>query len=637
MSDTESNKSKTEPKTESKAEAKADTKAEGFSGLGLAEEIVAAVTALGYEEPTPIQREAIPILIQGRDLLGQAATGTGKTAAFALPMIQRIAMDPEARRMVCGLILVPTRELSMQVAEAVHKYAKGFGLHVLAVYGGAPMFPQIKSLQRGSEIVVATPGRALDLIRRGAMVLDGLKVLALDEADEMLDMGFAEDLDAILEAMPKVRQTALFSATMPARIKQISNRHLNNPARVAIEAQKPAAGSLPKVRQVVYSVTRSNKPMVLSRVLDVESPAAAIVFCRTRIEVENLCETLSAHGHRAEPLHGGMQQRERDRVMKSFRGGNTELLVATDIAARGLDIDHLSHVVNYDVPAAAEDYVHRIGRTGRAGREGVAITLAEPREHRLLRSIEQMTKQRLEIGTVPTVADLRARRLDLTRASLREAILAKEFDDVRVVVETLSQEFDVFEIAAAAVKLVHIANTGKGDDAELATGNSGSFQGGNSGGNYGGNSGGNYGGGSGGRSSKGGHGGSFSQRDDSRSGPSPRKDRGAGSHESFEVPSGGSEVAPPRTGGGKSRATRGPTMRIFIGAGRQSGVRPADLVGSIANEAKISSGELGAIEIADRFSLVEVPEAAADRIIAALRATTIRGKKVTVRLDRDGK
>jgi ATP-dependent RNA helicase DeaD len=546
----------------------------GFAGLGLADELVAAVVALGYEEPTPIQREAIPLLIQGRDLLGQAATGTGKTAAFALPMIQRIAQDPQARKVTSGLILVPTRELSMQVAEAVHKYAKGFGIHVVAVYGGAPMFQQIRALERGAAIVVATPGRALDLIRRQNLVLDELKVLALDEADEMLDMGFAEDLDAILNATPEGRQTALFSATMPARIIAIAKRHLKNPARVAIATEKPAAGALPRVRQVVYNVTRANKPAVLSRVLEVESPASAIVFCRTRLEVESLVETLSAHGHRAQALHGGMQQRDRDRVMKLFRAGKTDLLVATDVAARGLDIEHLSHVVNYDVPAAPEAYVHRIGRTGRAGRAGTAITLAEPREHRLLRSIEQLTRHRMEVATVPTMADLRAKKLGLMQASLRERLLKKDFESVRVVVEALAQEFDPLDIAAAAVTLVHEATAADGEE-----------------------------------SAAGGVSEDSGDRFRGRTG-----ERGSG-----------------------GRNPRGHTVRLFIGAGRQAGIRPGDLVGAITGEAGIDSRELGSIEIADRFSLVEVPEAAADSIIEAMRSATLRGRRVPVRRDREGR
>lgn len=567
--------------------------AAGFAGLGLSEKIVAAVTALGYEEPTPIQREAIPLLIAGRDLLGIAATGTGKTAAFALPMIDRIAADPEACKVTSGLILVPTRELSMQVAEAIHKYSKSFGIHVLAIYGGAPMFQQIRALERGAAIVVATPGRALDLIRRGSLVLDDLKVLALDEADEMLDMGFADDLEAILEAMPQERQTALFSATIPARINAIVKKHLKYPSRVAIETPKPTAGSIPRVRQVVYNVTRANKPAALSRVIDVENPTSAIVFCRTRIEVETLVETLIAHGHRAQALHGGMQQRERDRVMKSFRANNLDLLVATDIAARGLDIDHLSHVVNYDVPAAPETYVHRIGRTGRAGREGTAITLAEPREHRLLRSIEQLTRQKLEVANVPTVADLRSRRLDLTRASLREAILAKKFDPMRIIVDTLAQEFDVFEIAAAAVKLLHESTNGAEPEGEIPSSTV--------------------------MSSK-----------------PAYDDRGKRQEKkSWSVKPAMEVDFKQRDSGQQEQRFSGPTTRIFINAGRVDGIRPADLVGSITNEARMSSRDLGAIEIGDRSSLVEVPEAAVDRIIEALKKTTLRGKRVKVKRDRD--
>src|SRR4051795_10964855 len=440
----------------------------GFDALGLRDELMAAVAALGYEEPTPVQRETIPLLVGGRDLLAQAATGTGKTAAFALPRLERLTTGDESRRRIGGLVLVPTRELSMQVAEAIHKYAKGLGVNVAAVYGGAPMSQQVRTLERGAAIVVATPGRALDHIRRGTLKLAHLRMLVLDEADEMLDMGFAEDLDAILEATPHTQQTALFSATMPSRILAIAQRHLKDPARVTIAREKTAAGKLPRIRQVAYLVPRAHKPAVLDRVLDMENPASALVFCRTRLEVETLVETLSAHGRRAQALHGGMEQRQRDRVMQMFRGGKADLLVATDVAARGLDIEHLSHVFNYDVPAAAEAYVHRIGRTGRAGRAGTAITLAEPREHRLLRSIESFTKQKIEILTVPTVAELRRKRLDVTKASIRELILAGELDDVRVVVDTLAQEFDIVAIASAAVKLAQsAAGDGDGEEHEI--------------------------------------------------------------------------------------------------------------------------------------------------------------------------
>ena len=561
-----------------------------FASLGLRRELAEGVAALGYEEPTPVQRETIPLLLKGRDLLGQAGTGTGKTAAFALPMLQRIGEAHPAARQTCGLVLVPTRELAMQVAEAVHKYAKGTGLSVLPLYGGAPMHQQIRALERGAHIVVATPGRALDHLKRQTLRLDGLQMLVLDEADEMLDMGFAEDLDAILKATPVTRQTALFSATLPARILSIAGRHLKNPARVTIEREKPPAGKVPRVRQVAYVVNRAHKAATLARILDMEDPVATLVFCRTRMEVDTLVETFNAHGQRCEALHGGMMQRQRDRVMDLFRSQKADLLIATDVAARGLDILHISHVVNYDVPASPEVYLHRIGRTGRAGREGTAITLTEPREHRLLKVIESFTRARIEVATVPTVADLRARQLDLTRASLRERLLAADYDDVRVVVETLAQEFDIVDIAAAAVKLAHDAAAD--------------------------------GAGSGGREIP------------AAAASQPARFRASAGRP--ERPPSREARAPRRWAVGKGDRpvpTDGPTIRLYIGSGRQAGIRPADLVGAITGEAGIQSRSLGAIEIGDRSSYIEVPETLADDIIAALKATTIRGKKVAVRRD----
>jgi ATP-dependent RNA helicase DeaD len=395
----------------------------GFAALGLSEPLVKAVTALGYEEPTAVQRETIPAMLRGGDLLVQAATGTGKTAAFALPILQRLAGLPAARHATRALVLVPTRELAIQVAEAVHRYSRGSSLHVVPVYGGAPLPVQVRALQRGADIVVATPGRALDHLRRGTLELDGLLVLVLDEADEMLDMGFAEELDAILLATPESRQTTLFSATMPARIASIARRHLRDAARVTVAGERTAAGRLPRVRQVAYIARRDQKADVLGRVLDLEAPESAIVFCRTRLEVDALVESLESRGFRAVALHGGFAQRQRDAVMARFRAAKADLLIATDVAARGLDIRQLSHVVNYDLPASADAYVHRIGRTGRAGREGTAITLVEPREARHLRSIEALTRQKIEVAPIPSVADLRARRLAATRESLRERLL----------------------------------------------------------------------------------------------------------------------------------------------------------------------------------------------------------------------
>jgi ATP-dependent RNA helicase DeaD len=556
--------------------AKKESVETGFSALGLGDQILGAVTALGYEEPTPVQKETIPLMLEGRDVLAQAATGTGKTAAFALPMLQRISGD--IKRRVAGMVLVPTRELAMQVAEAIHKYGRAAGVTVLPLYGGAPMHQQIRALERGPHVIVATPGRALDHIRRGTLKLDKLSLLVLDEADEMLDMGFADDLEAILEATPADRQTALFSATMPSRITAIAGRHLREPARVTIAREKTTAGKLPRVRQIAYIVARPHKPAALERVLEMENPASTLVFCRTRLEVDTLVEMLNAHGHRAEALHGGMEQRLRDRVMGRFREGAAELLVATDVAARGLDIERLSHVVNYDVPAAAEAYIHRIGRTGRAGRGGTAITLAEPREHRLLRSIEAMTKQKIEVATVPTVADLRAKRLDITRASLRERLLAGDLDGTRVVVESLAAEFDIIDIAAAAVQLAHAAVAGDGDDREIPA---------------------------------------VTAAPDARHRTETRPLKSARGRLVPREQSNGGEMA-----------------RLFVGAGRRAGIRPGDLVGAITGEAGIQSRAIGAIEIGDGFSLVDVPEEMADGIIAALRATKIRGLKPVVKRDR---
>jgi ATP-dependent RNA helicase DeaD len=553
-----------------------------FADLGLADALAGTLADLGYEEPTPIQREAIPHLVAGHDLLGQAATGTGKTAAFALPILQRLVGRPARRAAApAALVLVPTRELAVQVSEAIHRYGARIGARVQPVYGGAPMGRQIRGLTDGADIVVATPGRAQDLIDRGPLRLDEVGVVVLDEADEMLDMGFAEDIEAILQRTPTSRQTVLFSATMPGRIQRLAGAHLREPVRVTLGREQPPPGEAPKVRQVVYVVPRQYKAAALGRLLDVEAPAAAIVFCRTRDEVDSLTVSMNGRGYRAEALHGGLTQEQRDRVMGRLRTGSTELLVATDVAARGLDVDLLTHVVNYDVPAAPEAYVHRIGRVGRAGREGVALTLAEPREHRLVGAIERAIGSRLDRQTVPTVADLRARRLELTRASLREALLADDNDRFRVVVESLSDEFDVVDIALAALSLAHEAGGGDSDDdVEIPAA----------------------------RESR------------------PRTEAaGRGQRGRPDSAADGGQARPSRLADG---------TKVYVGVGRQAKVRPNDLVGAIANESSLRGRDIGAIEIFDRFSLVEVPGTSVDEVIAALRRTTIRGRRPTVRRDR---
>ena len=545
----------------------------GFGDLALRPELLRALSSLGYEEPTPIQREAIPPLLQGRDVLGQAATGTGKTAAFALPMLQRIT-GAGGEGTPRALVLVPTRELAVQVSEAVHRYGRDLGTEVLPIYGGQPIGRQLRALERGVDVVVATPGRALDHMSRGTLRLGDVEIVVLDEADEMLDMGFAEDIEAILQETPSDRQTVLFSATLPPRIDGIARRHLRDPVRIEIGREPAARGEAPRVRQSAYIVPRSYKPVALGRVLDVEAPAAALVFCRTREEVDQLAEALNGRGYRAEALHGGMSQEQRDRVMGRLRGGIADLLVATDVAARGLDIEQLTHVVNYNVPSAPDSYVHRIGRVGRAGREGVAITLAEPREHRMLQTIERVTRQRIAVEKVPTVADLRARRLELTRAALEGCLLEGDLERFRVVVETLTDEFDVMDVAMAAVKLAHEAGGAAADEEEI-----------------------------------------------------PQVEAPAGRERR------GRRAGAPR----EERRGRAPAVgmtRVFIGAGRASGVRPQDLVGAITGESDLRGREIGSIEIADRFSLVEVPEPAVDTVIRALRGTTIKGRRATVRRER---
>ncbi len=547
-----------------------------FDQLELRPELLKALADLGYEEPTPIQREAIPPLLAGHDLLGQAATGTGKTAAFALPVLQTLPGDGRGDAPV-ALVLVPTRELAVQVSEAFHRYGRDLGVRVLPIYGGQPIGRQLAVLRRGVDVVVATPGRALDHIGRGTLRLSGLRTVVLDEADEMLDMGFAEDIEAILEGTPSDRQTVLFSATMPPRIDGIARRHLTDPVRIEMGREPAPEGEPPLVRQSAYVVARAYKPATLGRVLDVEAPSAAIVFCRTREQVDELTETLNGRGYRAEALHGGMSQEQRDRVMGRLRSGTADLLVATDVAARGLDIEQLTHVVNYNVPSAPDAYVHRIGRVGRAGREGVAITLAEPREHRMLKAIERVTKQRISVEKVPTVADLRARRLELTRAALQETLLEDDLEHFRVVVETLTDEFDVIEVALAAVKLAHEAQAGPLEDEEEI--------------------------------------------------PQIAEKPARAGRRDIE------ERREPRERRGAAGAPARGTSRLFFGLGRRAGVRPQDLVGAIAGESHLAGRDIGAIEISDRFSLVEVPEDAVDEVIAALRRSTIKGKKVTVRRD----
>jgi ATP-dependent RNA helicase DeaD len=586
-------------------ESELDPATPAFIDLPLRPELQAVVAELGYTEPSPIQAEAIPTLVEGRDLIGQAATGTGKTAAFALPMLQRMSEVRTTRGRgdaPFGLVLAPTRELALQVSEAVGRYGAGLGARVLTVYGGAPTGPQWKALQQGVDVVVATPGRAIDLMNRGALRLAELEVVVLDEADEMLDMGFVEDIETLLDATPDTRQAVLFSATMPHRIEALAQKYLREPVTVRIRRAEVAEGEAPQVRQTAYLVPRSHTTAALGRVLEAERPKAAIVFCRTRLDVDAVTETLTGRGLRAEALHGGMDQEHRTRVVERLRSGRTELLVATDVAARGLDIDLLTHVVNHDVPQSSEAYVHRIGRVGRAGREGVAITLVPPAKVYALRAVERLTGQPIEFAPVPTAADLRAARLDRTRIALAERLApgidtdidsgidtdietdivaavgtSPAEDGVRAMIEGLAGEFDPIEIAAAAVRMMSEAAGSPDDDEDIPV----------------------------------------------VTAPRSR---------------GGVAARDPRSRGGAAAGSRPPkagTTRLFVNAGRASGVRPQDIVGALANESGLTGRDIGAIQIHERHALVEIPEAAADDVLRSLRgSTTLKGRRANVRRDR---
>ncbi len=570
----------------------------GFADLGLRPELLKALITLGYEEPTPIQRETIPRLLEGRDLVGQAATGTGKTAAFALPILQLIEKS-KGRVVPLALVLVPTRELAVQVSEALYKYGRDLGAKVVPVYGGQPIGRQLQALSGGVHIVVATPGRALDHIARKTLPLDAVKMVVLDEADEMLDMGFADDIEEILRATPPDRQTVLFSATMPPRINAIAKRHLRDPLKIQIGLGDSKPGKA-LVRQTAYVMQRAHKPAALGRILDIEGPTAAIVFCRTRTEVDQLTETMNGRGYRAEALHGGMSQDQRDKVMGRVRNGKTELLIATDVAARGLDIDSLTHVVNYDVPAAPESYVHRIGRVGRAGRQGVAITLAEPREQRLLANIERLTKQKVTIEKVPTVADLRAKQIEITIANVTEALESDDLDDYGRVIEALTDVADVRRIALAAIKMAHAASGATVDEKDIPD--------------------------------------AF----DRDRGDRDRGDRDRGDRDRFDRAKKPSTAGRLSTSGSPKRADRpdragqshhdsGDGGAIYIGLGRSSAIRAGDLVGAIANESGLSGRDIGPIKISDHFSVVGVPADAVNHVIDALKGTTIKGKRANVR------
>ncbi|MBI5445130.1 MAG: DEAD/DEAH box helicase [Deltaproteobacteria bacterium] len=518
-----------------------------FQELGVSEPLLRALGDLGYEAPTPIQARTIPPLLGGRDLLGQAQTGTGKTAAFALPLLQGLALE---RREVQALVLTPTRELSLQVAEALHAYARHLGrVDVLPVYGGQPISLQLKRLQRGVHTGVGTPGRVMDHLRRGTLKLDPLRWVVLDEADEMLRIGFLEDVEWILSQAPPERQTALFSATMPPEVRRIAKRYLRDPVSIEIEHKTL---TVPAIEQRYLNVAEKHKLDALTRLLETEASEGVLIFARTKLGAAELADKLEAHGCAAEALHGDLGQAQREAVLRRFRGRQTEIVVATDVAARGLDVEHISHVVNYDIPNDVEAYVHRIGRTGRAGRSGTAVLFVTPREHRMLREIERYTGQPMRPMKVPTGADVAARRIALFKESIAKSLAEGDLDFYLELVEEIAEEggFDMAEVAAAAARLA------RGDRPLEVTLE-----------------------------------------------PLPQ------------------EVA---------RVEEG-MVRLFLAAGSRAGVRPGDVVGAIANEAGVPGKSIGAIDIYDDFTFVEVPREHRDQVLKRMAKAKIRGRPVRIR------
>jgi ATP-dependent RNA helicase DeaD len=520
-----------------------------FAELGLSPPILAALAELGYEAPTAIQGRTIPPLLAGRDLVGQAQTGTGKTAAFALPILERLDVS---RPQLQALVLAPTRELAIQVAEATHAYGKHLpGLRVLPVYGGQPMHQQLRRLKHGVHVVVGTPGRILDHLRRGSLVFTDLRTVVLDEGDEMLRMGFIDDVESILGQIPGAHQTALFSATMPREIRRIADRHLSDPVTVQSEHKTL---TVPTVEQRYLHVAERQKLEALTRILDLEAPEAALIFVGTKLGAADVAERLQARGYEAEAMHGDMNQVQRESVIRRLREGQVEIVVATDVAARGLDVERISHVVNYDMPHDPESYVHRIGRTARAGRAGIAVLFVTPREARMISVIERYTGQRVKPMKMPSEADVVARRNAVFKERLRRAVAADDLEPYLALVEELAEEdgFEMAEIAAAAAKLA------RGDQ-----------------------------------------------------------------------PLGVVEPLPERD---TAPAEEDGMVRLFIDGGRTHGIGPGDIVGAIANEADVPGKAIGAIDIYDRFTFVEVPAEYRDRILERMVNAEIRNRPVHVKL-----
>ena len=540
-----------------------------FTDLPLSEEVTKAVRDVGYESPSPIQAQSIPHLLEGRDLLGLAQTGTGKTAAFALPLLSGIDLkqrDPQV------LVLAPTRELAIQVAEAFQRYARHMkGFHVLPVYGGQDMRGQLRSLKRGAHVIVGTPGRVMDHLRRESLKLQNLKTVVLDEADEMLRMGFIDDIEWIMDQTPSERQVALFSATMPYQIRKIADTHLNNPATVEIKAK---TATVETITQKVCMVSGYHKLDALTRILEVEPFDAMIIFVRTKTATVELAEKLEARGFAAAALNGDMSQSLREKVVDRLKKKSLDILIATDVAARGLDVERISHVVNYDIPHDTESYVHRIGRTGRAGREGTAILFATHRERRMLRAIENATRQRIDTMRLPSMSDVRDTRIRQFKEEVVKVLdMGEELNVFREIIAELAQEQDLSHEDMTAA-LCYMAQKDRpfpsGKEPEQP------------------------------------------RRGERRGDRRDRGDRG-------------------ERGERRERSNEG-MVRYRVELGRDQGISPGDLVGAIANEGKISGQSIGHIRLFDRCSSVYLPEGMDKNVISLLKDAKIRNRPMELKL-----
>ena len=558
---------------------------QGFADLGLPDDIQKAVSKVGFTEPSPIQSETIPLLMQGRDVVGLAQTGTGKTAAFALPILARI--DAEKRHPQ-ALVLAPTRELALQVADSFQSFADHLGkLEILPIYGGQAYGIQLSGLRRGAQIIVGTPGRVIDHLEKGSLDISQLEYLVLDEADEMLNMGFQEDVERILEDTPENKQVALFSATMPNGIRRLSKNYLDNPAEVTVKAQ---ARTNDNISQRYLMIPHRAKMAAFTRILEVIDSDAIIVFCRTKQETEEVAEKLSDRGFNAAAINGDIAQNQRERTVDQLKDGRLDILVATDVAARGLDVERITHVINYDIPRDTESYVHRIGRTGRAGRSGEAILFVTPRERRMLRSIERVTKARLEEMDLPTVEEVNEKRTQKFQQRISNALGDKQMDFFRQLVRDYSQDNDTaMDDIAAAIAVM--AQDGK----------------------------------------------DFLMKDE----PLPkadRKERGKG-RDRDRGPRGGKD----RGGRGHQSDANFETYRLDVG--KRQNVRPGAIVGAIANEGGLSAKDFGRITIAVGHTLVDLPKNLDPAVLDRLKDTRISGQLINIqkdpgrppRRDRDGR